>query len=140
MYDFMPDLKQMLNDKQRYGEQFFDIKCALARMGDTVMEKKLLSSRSFDNYEYINTQRALSKLIEKLYTDETLKCFFGQETVSKANFIHLRLQVWILNFPKNLKVDKTSACDFTKEDLKKVEKTKIWLKENRSKLKLKEVQ
>ncbi len=134
MYDFVPELKEMLNNKL-YRDYYSDIKMALARMGDTIIEKQLLNSPGFYDFKYINTQRSLERVIAQFYTDETYDFMDGWATVPVSNDVHLRLQDWILNFPEELKIDEYPES-FTKEDLEKVEKAKIWIKENKGNYKL----
>ena len=135
-YEFVPILEKKLDDKL----QRKLILKNLARMEIKDYDVQLLEEYEIGEYEmfYISTKATLLKYAEDLYSDRKVMLSFEdpKEKAPYKYFIYLVLQKWILNFPDSLKTDKKSIRLFDEEEEKKIDKTRIWLKQNQDSLKI----
>jgi hypothetical protein len=141
MYDFKKELERML-ESPKYKYLRFPIKLSLARLGEREYEEQIL--RNEKNWKwvfYINTQSAYAWLVDYMNrTDETVPCDWDDTGFAPlSQVIYYSITRRIKNFPSEYRIKvpiKGSHCGFTKGELEKFEKGKIWLEQHKGHYKL----
>jgi len=138
MYDFVPELDSILN-VAKYNAYSLEIKMALARMGNKKYENELLNNnRETYILSYINTLKSAQKYIELYLNTDSLVCCYSpcDDMIELSYSAYKFLQIWILNFPEQYKIDEYSFCEISDEDKIRYEQGKKWINDNINNLKL----
>lgn len=128
MFDFSNDLNQMLQNP-KYSNYKNEIRYALARLGDTIIEQQLFNDPNCD-YIYINSKNSRKKYIENYLNSEKYEYWSNGEIDYPISYSAYKyLQKWIINFPEEFKII-NGARSFNTKDIETYKIGKKWINDN----------